>query len=302
MKIRSLISFGRTSFFSKKAILVVLTIFSLQHTQAGDLQAYQIFNEKGKAVDYKTLIKNTVDKKFIFFGEYHNNPIAHWLQFELTKDLHTTHRKNLVLGAEMFEADNQFIIDEYLNNLINSSSFQDEVRLWPNYNTDYKPLMEYAKEHNIPFIATNIPRRYANMVYKKGLASLNELTDLAKSYIAPLDKFTFDSTVTCYKNLMFDMDGHGGINMAHAQAIKDATMAYFILKNSTSKSVFLHYNGAYHSDHKQGIVHYLLKTIAPEKIMTISTVEQKNTDELDSENKGLADFIICVPENMTKTH
>ncbi len=281
-------------------LIVLLILTNLLFST--DMPAYKIFTEKGKAVDYKTILKNTEGKKFIFFGEYHNNPIAHWLQFEITKDLHATNEKNLILGAEMFEADNQFIIDEYLNDLISSANYQEEVRLWPNYNTDYKPLIEYAKEHKIPFIATNIPRRYANMVYKKGITSLNELSELAKSYIVPLEKFTFDSTIACYKNLMIEMDGHGGINMAHAQAIKDATMAYFIIKNITSKSVFLHFNGAYHSDNKEGIVHYLLKTIAPEKIMTISTVEQKEVDALLDENKGLADYIICIPEKMTKTH
>ena len=281
-------------------LIVLLILTNLLFST--DMPAYKIFTEKGKAVDYKTILKNTEGKKFIFFGEYHNNPIAHWLQFEITKDLHATNEKNLILGAEMFEADNQFIIDEYLNDLISSANYQEEVRLWPNYNTDYKPLIEYAKEHKIPFIATNIPRRYANMVYKKGITSLNELSELAKSYIVPLEKFTFDSTIACYKNLMIEMDGHGGINMAHAQAIKDATMAYFIIKNITSKSVFLHFNGAYHSDNKEGIVHYLLKTIAPEKIMTISTVEQKEVDALLDESKGLADYIICIPEKMTKTH
>jgi len=302
MKTKSILSNYVSLLSSMRSVTLVILFFSIGTVFSGDLSAYQIYTEKGKAVDYKSLLKNTEDKKFIFFGEYHNNPIAHWLQFELTKDLHAAFKKNLMLGAEMFEADNQFIINEYLNDLISSGNYQDEVRLWPNYNTDYKPLIEYAKEHKIPFIATNIPRRYANMVYKKGLGSLNELSELAKSYIVPLDQFTFDSTITCYKNLMADMDGHGGINMAHAQAIKDATMAYFILKNMTSKSVFLHYNGAYHSDNKQGIVHYLLKTIAPEKILTISTVEQKNVDQLLDENMGLADYIICVPQNMTKTH
>jgi len=285
-----------------KSIMLIVLLILTNLLFSTDMPAYKIFTEKGKAVDYKTILKNTEGKKFIFFGEYHNNPIAHWLQFEITKDLHATNEKNLILGAEMFEADNQFIIDEYLNDLISSANYQEEVRLWPNYNTDYKPLIEYAKEHKIPFIATNIPRRYANMVYKKGITSLNELSELAKSYIVPLEKFTFDSTIACYKNLMIEMDGHGGINMAHAQAIKDATMAYFIIKNITSKSVFLHFNGAYHSDNKEGIVHYLLKTIAPEKIMTISTVEQKEVDALLDENKGLADYIICIPEKMTKTH
>lgn len=288
----------------KAIIFLVFTFLSISISSfgGGDTRAFQIFTKNGNSIDFKKVVKEGATKKYIFFGEYHNNPISHWLQFELTKEMHAIHKKKLVLGAEMFEADNQFILNEYLQGLISSKNFQNEVRLWPNYNTDYKPLFEYAKEHQLKFIATNIPRRYANMVYKKGVKSLDSLSDLAKSYIAPLDKFQLDSTVACYKDLMASMDGHGGINMVTAQAIKDATMSYFIQKNTTSKSVFLHYNGAYHSNNYQGIVYYLKKDVEENEIMTISTVEQKDISKLENSNKGLADFIICIPESMTKTH
>lgn len=287
----------------KAYFLLLLFFLSASNlVYSADTRAFQIYTEKGKSVDFEKLVKETAEKKFVFFGEYHNNPISHWLQFELMREMHVIHRNNLMLGAEMFEADNQYILDEYLNDLISASNYQTEMRLWPNYNTDYKPLIEYAKENKLKFIASNIPRRYANMVYKKGLESLNELSDMAKSFIVPLDKFAFDSTVTCYKDLMTAMDGHGGINMATAQAIKDATMAYFILKNKANKNVILHFNGSFHSDHFQGIVYYLLQSVERETVMTISTVEQENIYKLDDDNMGLADFIICVPESMTKTH
>lgn len=268
----------------------------------GQQEAFVIYNSKGKKSSFKKLVKATQEKSFIFFGEYHNNPICHWLQLELTKELYSRHKKDLVLGAEMFEADNQFIINEYLRDLISSTNFQDEVRLWPNYNTDYKPLLEFARENKLPFVATNIPRRYANMVYKKGLESLNDLSDLAKGYIVPLASFEFDSTVKCYRDMITSMGDHGSTDIAKAQAIKDATMSHFILRNSTSTSVFLHYNGAYHSDNYQGIVHYLKKSVESESILTISTVSQDNVSNLHSKYKGQADFIICVPENMTSTH
>ncbi len=281
----------------------LLITFSLSSFIFGkETLAYQIFTSAGKPVDFDKIIKDTENKQFVFFGEYHNNPICHWLEFELTKEMHQLYKNNLVLGAEMFEADNQYIITEYLKGQISATNFQDEVRLWPNYNTDYKPLLEYAKAQNLNFIATNVPRRYANMVFKKGITSLNDLSELAKSFIAPLDRFKFDSTVTCYKELMASMEGHGGVNMATAQALKDATMAHFIAKNSTNKSVFLHFNGAYHSNNYQGIITYLEKTALREKMLTISTVEQENIDKLDTENEGLADYIICTPESMTKTH
>ncbi len=289
----------------KNRFIIALVAFFLCSTStliAKDFPSYQIYTSNGKPTDLDKIIKASAQKQFVFFGEYHNNPICHWLQFELLKELHIVFKKNLILGAEMFEADNQFILDEYLKNLISSSSFQDEVRLWPNYNTDYKPLVEYAKEQQIPFIATNIPRRYANMVYKKGLGSLAELSELAKSFMVPLNQFSLDSSVACYKELMVSMDGHGGINMATAQAIKDATMAYFIQKHSTPKSVFLHFNGAYHSNNYEGIVYYLKKSILAEKILTISTVEQTDISKLETGNEGLADYIVCVAESMTKTH
>lgn len=284
----------------KQLTLFTFLIISILGFSAKHFDAYKIYNSKGKEVSYEKVIKATADKSHIFFGEYHDNPISHWLQLELTKSLFYLHKRKLTLGAEMFEADNQFILDEYLQDLISAKNYQSEMRLWPNYNTDYKPLVEFAKTNKLKFIATNIPRRYANMVYKKGLKSLDQLSDLAKSYIVPLNQFEFDSTIACYKDI-YQMP-HGGEGMATAQAIKDATMAYFILKNTTPQTVFLHYQGAYHSDNYQGIIHYLKKQIDVSKILTLSTVTQDDITTLEDDNKGIADFIICVTEDMTSTH
>ncbi|MEO9532958.1 MAG: ChaN family lipoprotein [Crocinitomicaceae bacterium] len=286
----------------KRISILTLLLVLLNTGQAKDLLAYQIFDAKGKSVDIDKLMKATEDKSHVFFGELHNNPISHWLQFELTKRLYAKHKKRLILGGEMFEADNQYILDEYLNGQISKSSFQDEVRLWPNYNTDYKPLIEFAKEKGLTFVASNIPRRYASMVYKQNLDSLESLSDLAKSFIVPLNRFEFDSTVNCYKTMIRDFGDHGGVSIATAQAIKDATMAHFIQKYSQKKGIFLHFNGAYHSDHKEGIIHYLKNYIELDKILTITTVSQEQVSELDKKNIGLADFTICVPETMTTTH
>lgn len=284
----------------KTLIIIAILCLSTNTFATKHFDSYKIYNSKGKEVSFNKMLKATQNKSHIFMGEYHNNAISHWLQIELMNELYNIHKKKLVVGAEMFEADNQYILDEYLSGQISAKNYQNEMRLWPNYNTDYKPLVELAKEKGIKFIATNIPRRYANMVYKKGLKSLDDLSDLAKSYIVPLNTFKFDSTITCYKEI-YDMN-HGGEGMATAQAIKDATMSHFILKNTKPNSVFLHFQGAYHSDNYEGIVYYLKKQIAIEKILTISTVTQDNLDELLEENQGIADFVICVKENVTNTH
>ncbi len=284
----------------KKIVFLFAALISMMNLSAKGQPAYVIYNSKGGEADFEKMAKMANERSYVFFGEYHNNPISHWLQFELTKSMYASKKSNLILGAEMFEADNQYIMDEYLNGYISEKSFSEEVRLWSNYNTDYKPLFEFAKANKLKFVATNIPRRYASMVFKKGLESLNNLTDLAKSYVVPINEFQFDTTVNCYKELLHSE--HGGYNMAVAQAIKDATMAYFINKNMTTDGTFLHYNGAYHSDNYEGILHYLKKYAAAESMMTISTVTQENIESLDESNKGIADFIICVPETMTTTH
>jgi uncharacterized iron-regulated protein len=286
----------------KKINLLLIALLCTLTINAKELKGYQIFDAKGKVVDIDKIMKASENKTHIFFGELHNNPISHWLQFELTKRMYALRKTRLVLGGEMFEADNQYIIDEYLAGKISKSSFQDEVRLWPNYNTDYQPLIEFSKEKGIPFIATNIPRRYASMVYKQNIDSLRGLTDLARSFIAPLNTFEFDSTVNCYSKMITDFGEHGGVSIATAQAIKDATMAYFISKHSNKRVVFLHFNGAYHSDKKEGIIHYLKKDVELEKILTITTVTQEDVSKISKENLGLADFTICVPETMTTTH
>lgn len=231
------------------------------------------------------------------------DPISHWLQFELTKDLYKAKGKDLILGAEMFETDNQLLIDEYFNGNIKQSNFEKEVRLWPNYKTDYKRLLEFAKDSSLKFVATNIPRRYAAVVNSKGFDGLDALSDHAKTYIAQLP-IAYDGELSAYKNIlemMKDMP-HVNPNLPKAQAAKDATMAEFILKNWSKGKLFLHYNGSYHSDNFQSILWYLYQANPQLKILTISSTEQEEVKKLEEENLNRANFILVVPETMTKTY
>ncbi|MCF8369803.1 MAG: ChaN family lipoprotein [Bacteroidales bacterium] len=270
----------------------------------GDKSPYKFFNANGKKANYTTLFKDAVNADIVFFGELHNNPIGHWIQLELTEDLFAEKGNKLVLGAEMFESDNQLIIDEYFSGKVKTKTFEKEARLWPNYSTDYKPLLEFAKENKLDFIATNIPRRYASLVNDGGFEELDSLTDEAKSYFAPLP-VDYDPEVNCYKSMIEMMGGMGGHvtpNIPKAQAIKDATMAHFILENWEPGKTFLHYNGSYHSDDYEGIVWWIKQAKPDLNILTVSTVEQDTIAKLTEENTGIADYIICVPTNMTKTY
>lgn len=287
-----------------RKLIFLLAVVMIASAFKNDMPAYRIFNDKGNKQKYRKLIREVSDADVVFFGELHDNPIAHWLQIELTKSLYNEKLGKLILGAEMFEADNQLVVDEYLSGVIRQKDFEKEARLWPNYETDYKALMQFASDSGIRFIATNIPRRYAAVVNRRGLPSLDSLSAEAKRWIAPLP-VTFDSTLAGYQemqDMMGEMGGHENMNIVKAQAIKDATMAYHISENLNEGDLFLHFNGAFHSKNFEGIVWYLKQMHPDLNIKTIHTAEQPDIDNMNEDLMGVADFVVVVDENMTKTY
>ena len=282
-----------------KSILITGLLFTMVFGFSQDKKSYQFFDKNGKKSSYNKMLKASKNSEVVLFGEHHDNTVVHLLQFELTKDL--AKKKQLVLGAEMLEADNQDQINQYLSGAIDQEKLDSTVRLWSNYKTDYKPLVDFAKEKKFNFIATNIPRRYASLVFKKDFMALDSLSTLEKSWIAPLP-IEFDVSLPGYQNMMEMQGGHAGDKMPKAQAIKDATMAYFINKNRKDYTVFIHYNGTYHSDNYEGINWYLKKLDADVKIITIATVEQKDISKLNVEDYNKADFILVIDESVAKSY
>lgn len=325
-------------------------------------QPMQLFDSKGKKITYKQWI-NTLKKELdpavptvILFGELHDNPLVHWLQLQTTQDLYMI-SPNMALGAEMFETDQQLALNEYLKPSDTSAQktqtsvtpmgamfgqdphytkLKNAIKLWPNFKTDYKPLVDFAKENDLPFIATNIPRKYANLVYRGGVKALDTLSVEQKNLCPPLP-FPYDSTLTCYSDIFKATGGHGGQNLPMSQAIKDAAMAWNIIQNFTPRlidslaskgtrvtttnaikitspqpRIFIHYNGTYHSDNHQSIEWYLNSYAADQgkianqplkiNVVTIGSRTQDQVKTLDPENKNIADLIIVTVDNITKTH
>ncbi len=283
--------------------ILVLCLFSLCMAFQTDKPAYLLYDHAGQPTDYRALLRAAEQADVVFFGELHNNPICHWLQLQLAKDLMATKGLNLVLAAEMFEADDQLVLNEFLAGQVKEANFEKEAKLWNNYATDYKPLLALAKAGGLAVVASNVPRRYASMVASGGWAALEPLTPEAKSLMAPLP-IEVDLGLPGYKNMLTMMGGHGGSaqQVVLAQALKDATMAHRIAQAWQKGRTVLHFNGAYHSDNYEGIIWYLKKYQPGLRVATISSVEQDEVGQLGPEAKGKADFIICIPADMTKTY
>ncbi len=273
---------------------------------AQELKAYQIYNKNKEKVDFNTMINALQNYDIVLFGEFHDSSIIHWLELKTAEALYKR-TKNLNLGCEMFETDNQIILDEFLEGKISRDNFESEMRLWDNYKTDYRPLVDFAKKHHLKFIATNIPRRYASYVYEKGVDSLCNLSEQAQKFIAPTP-IEMDTLSLAYHNMSEIAKEHGFTkkrlkNFIASQAIKDATMAHFISQNLPKEGIFLHYNGNYHSQDYGGIYWYL-KEPHPDLNIAVITVSEDEQETLliPEDHPKLTDFNIVIASDVTKTY
>ena len=286
----------------KRILFILFSLSALTGLRAQNPAAYVLYDKDGKPADYNRMIQDMAEKDVVFLGEIHNCPIAHWMEKVIIEDLHAVHGKTLMLGAEMFERDNQLLMDEYLSGLIPESKFKAEVKLWDNYDTDYAPIVNFAKENNLPFIATNVPRRYANIVSKGGYEALDALSKEARQWIAPLPvKYIPNPLVDAYFAHMMQpgMSQSPAANLSKAQTVKDATMAWSI--SQWLKGHMVHLNGSFHSTGHAGIISYLNEYRPGLKCGTIEIVRQEDVSSLSKMHKGHADYFICVPKTMTTT-
>ena len=271
-------------------------------------EAYRLVDSQGVETSYDSLLAAAAEADVVCFGEMHNCALTHWLERRFLADLHSRVGNRLRVGFEMLEADGQLIIDEYLQGLIASDRFQAEERLWPNHETDYAPLVDYAVENGLPVVATNVPRRYANIVSRRGLEALDSLSDAAKALLPPLPIPYTPNPQMAEGMAMMSLMGRRDSNpafMAQAQALKDATMACFIARAigaSQTHPVMLHFNGNYHTDFHDGIIHYLGVYAPKARTVTIATVKQEDINTLEEAYKGRADYIFIIPEDMATSY
>lgn len=276
-----------------------LLLSSLPLSAQKELPAYALFNAKGRPLSHKAMMKQLKHADIILFGEQHDNAIAHWLQLEVTRELLAT--GPLVLGAEMIERDDQATLDRYLRGEIDQAAFDTLARPWKNHASDYKPLVDLAKDNGLPFVAANVPRRYARAVARGGFEALDTVPAAERAWIAPLP-IAFDPGLPRYRNMLTMMGDHGTPDVVKAQALKDATMAHSIAEHFREGSRFIHYNGSYHSDFHEGINWYLQRLRPDLRRITIATVTQAEAARLDAEHLGQADIIIVVDEDVPGTY
>lgn len=290
----------------KTAVLCSAWLIQLGPLYAqADHSLYVIYDTQNKKeITLKELAESLEPVDIIFFGEEHNDSIAHVLQLELLKALDERYDR-VALSMEMLVSDDQLVLNEYLAGLITERNLSKDAVLWGNYE-DYRPMVEYAKEKGLPVLAANAPTRYTNRVTRAGLESLNVLDKSAKRLLAPLPIDTLTGRYhEKFTALLGGHEGMGNMKIYQSQNLWDATMAFRISEFFKRKNVrkILHLNGRFHSDEHLGTVAQLRNyvkrrtSIANISCFPATGSSQPNWDSFTA----LGDFIILTNPAEPKT-
>lgn len=288
-----------------KCLLTVLTLlvcaagYSFGQIPYSEEQ-FRAFDGKGNPVTMDQIVKAIGEMDAVFLGEQHDDAVAHAIQAEIFRRTVAQYgnTRRVALSLEMFERDTQIVVNEYLNGQITEAQFLASSRPWGNYKTDYRPLVELAKEKRLSVIAANAPRRYVNMVSRNGRDVLSGLTKEAKAWIAPLPYGEPSAAYsTKFKALMGPSpEAQMGIDKILAsQSLWDATMSNSVAKylKSNKNALVVHLNGAFHTESRLGTVEHLIKYRPKTRALVVTMRYEDDFKAFDKVNHtDLGDFII----------
>ncbi|MFI5246287.1 MAG: ChaN family lipoprotein, partial [Gemmatimonadales bacterium] len=189
-------------------------------------------------IDFEAMLANATGADVLFLGEQHDDPATHRLEAATLEGL-ARRRGNIVLAMEMFERDVQPSLDNYLAGRSTETDFLARSRPWPRYATDYRPLVEFARAGKWPVVASDVPRRLASLVSRRGLKTImDSISATDRAFVARDLECPHDDYFGKFAKTMGDMPSHSGDStkesaaeraamierIYQAQCIKDETM------------------------------------------------------------------------------
>lgn len=130
-----------------RSIILSLVLFTGILFAASAEQAVIFCGNSGEVQSFDQMITRLNDFRVVFVGELHDDVISHKLELSIITSLHNAD-KFWNTSMEMFERDVQTVLDSYLAGNITEQVFLDSSRLWGNYQTDYRPIVEFAKANS----------------------------------------------------------------------------------------------------------------------------------------------------------
>jgi len=222
----------------------------------------------------------------VFYGERHSHPGVHLQQMKLLRAL-VERDPHWILSFEQFERDVQGVVDDYVARRIGETTLIEKSRAWSNYPASYRPLLLFAREHQLPVVAAEAPGWAITCVGQWGPAILDRFTPLERSWVAEKVHVEPGAYQDKFMAFMGTSETHGSGKAATpesaakaqrsfaAQVTRDDTMAESIeraLQQHPGYKV-LHLNGSFHSEAFLGTVERLRMLDPKLKVAVIEPVE-----------------------------
>jgi uncharacterized iron-regulated protein len=270
---------------------------------------HRVFDTRArKFIDFEVLAERASRADVVFFGEEHDHLDTHWLEFALLQAV-DRRRGTATVALEMFERDVQEGLSDYLAGRTTEDDFLAASRPWPRYRDHYRGLVEFARSRGWPVVASNVPRRIASLVSRRGLAALDSLPEADRPLVAgglecqPRGKY-FER----FSAELAGMPSHGTgdttaagraaqlVRVYQAQCLKDETMAESVARSAVPGSLVIHYNGAFHSDYRLGTVERVRRRVPDAPTLVISAVPVPNLDSVapTKQDRKVADILLFV--------
>lgn len=232
--------------------------------------------DDGTVLTLPELVSRLKDVDVVVMGEYHGHNGAHLLEARLQQALYHQ-RPAQILSLEQFNVDHQADVDRYLNGDSGEAAMRKDADAWPNYAGSYRPLVEFARRHDLPVVAANAAARTVHCVGQQGPVYLDTLTGDAREAIP--DQPFYDSAE--YRRKFMEAMGGSGHGAAHSPAIENSYLAQLLRDNTMAARIIqahehnpgyqiLHLTGAFHSEGFLGTV-AALKARAPELRVRVIT-------------------------------
>ncbi|MFQ2166232.1 ChaN family lipoprotein [Aeromonas hydrophila] len=164
-------------------LLLAACVTTAPVNDAGTLYHYQLKATQGNDLTLEQALARVADADIVLVGELHTHPAVHLLQARMLAGLAADGRP-LVLSMEQFSRADQPVLDAYLAGRIGEAALIRDGNAWPNYQSDYRPLVEFAKAHHLPVIAANAPKPLVSCVGQEGPAWLEKLPASRRSQLA----------------------------------------------------------------------------------------------------------------------
>lgn len=256
--------------------------------------------DDGEEIAFGALIARLAAADVVFIGETHVDEVTHRTEHALLEALARARDGRVVLAMEMFTRADQPALDRYLAGDIDEETFLSEARVWSNYRTGYRALIETARREGFPVIGSNLAPDARRKLAMGGADALSDLTDEERRGVArellpnsPEYWERFDRTVRGHAGSMGTPDPDA--RLTSVQSLWDNTMGESCADALAAHPghLVVHVNGGFHSWRGLGTAEQVAKRAPDAEIVTVQVVPVGDLAAIEAgEDDERADFIV----------